>query len=160
MFLFLDVVADVLRQHRHLGVEALVFGAHPVELREHPLDDVVLLQRFQDHVFDLAVLDGLADGRIKDHFLDGGVDGELADDALHHVLLRLDRPRPELLEALEQVFHGLVIVLQQRDCVHGRSVPGRNCQQTAPPVRSDVRRWARALPLLSSTVRLKNRSTN
>ena len=49
-FLFLDVVADALGQHGVLGVEALVVGRQPVELGQHPLGHVVLLERLEDEV--------------------------------------------------------------------------------------------------------------
>ena len=53
VFLLLDVVADVLDQDGDLGVEALVLRVHVVELGEHPLDDVVLLEALEGDVLGL-----------------------------------------------------------------------------------------------------------
>src|SRR5512133_1710435 len=86
LFLLLDMVADVLHQDRHLGVEGVVLGRHGGQLAEQHLDHVVLLDGLGDQL--LAVLAGRGlDGRVVGLLLDGRVDLELLDDLLHHALL-------------------------------------------------------------------------
>ena len=104
-----------LDQHHALRLEALVVLVELLDFREHPLGDMVLLERFQHLVvglFQLVLLGGFADGRVEELLLDGGVDGKLADELVGDRLARV------LLEAGEQLLDALVIFLQESKRVH------------------------------------------
>ena len=102
----LDVVLDLLREHFHLGVIEIVFGAAGFELRDQHLGAVMLDIGFADGlVFDLA-----AAGGIEDLLFDERVDGQFLADLLREALLLVRRLR--LFEFGEQVFDLAVIGLQ------------------------------------------------
>jgi hypothetical protein len=117
LFLFLHVMADVLHEHLHLGLEALVLGVHAVELGEHPLHDVVLLEALERDVLGLG--HRRSRHRVEQLLLDGSVDGELLDDLVDDRALLGHRAVSRPLEPLEERLDGLVVVLEQRDRVHG-----------------------------------------
>ena len=66
----IDVVADVFRKHRELGVAVVVGTPVVIQLGDEHPRDVMLFVRFVHEV----LADMLADGRIEDVFLDDGVD--------------------------------------------------------------------------------------
>src|SRR5206468_467324 len=74
-------------------------------------------------------------GRIEDRLLDVGVLGQLLGDLRDQLLLGLRRVVARLLELLEQLLHGLVIVLQQRDRVHIYPLVVRRLRTPAVPSR-------------------------
>ena len=118
VLLLLDVVAHVLDEHGGLGLEALVGGVHVVELIEQPLHDVVLLEALEHDVIDL--LDGGPGDRVEDLLLDHRVLRELLDDLIDDLATLDERPVAGLLEALEELLDGLVVLFEQGDGVHRR----------------------------------------
>ena len=106
--LFLDVVADVLDQHRHLGPVALMAGIHCLELGECQLDEVMLLERLE-HVV-ASVRNEAPRGRVEDLLFDRGVDGQGFGDALYEVLAPLVGTITRLLEADEQLLDLAVVI--------------------------------------------------
>jgi hypothetical protein len=162
--LLLDVVAHVLHQHGHLGVEPLRLGVHPVDLGEDPLGHVVLLEGLEDVGLDLVV-ERPAD-RVQHLLLDGRVDRELLHDALDQLGLGLVGPVPRILELLEQILDGLVVVDEHLQGVraachsflHGsadsarptRDVPAQNmCAPAATRAGEPVGVAARGVPTTS-----------
>ena len=123
LLLFLHVVAHVLDEDGDLGVEALVLGIHRVELGQHPLHDVVLLEALEGDVLGLG--HGGPGDRVEELLLDGGVDGQLLDDPIDHRSLLGEGVVARLLEALEQRLDRLVVVLEEGDGVHARRATRR-----------------------------------
>jgi len=113
LFLFTNVVSDIIDEDRHLWGEALVVGAQSLDLRTEPLHHVVLLEALEDFVGHVRNL--LADGRVEDLLFDRRVSTELPDDRRCGLRLGRLRPLTRLLEGPEQSLHGLVIGLQKCD---------------------------------------------
>ena len=120
-FLLLDVVADVLHEHRDLGVEALVRGIEVDELGQHPLDDVVLFEALECDV--LGAGHRRPSDRIEHQLLDRGVDRQLLDDPIDDLSLLDMGAIARFLEALEQLLDGLVVVTEKGECIHAALVP-------------------------------------
>ena len=120
-FFLLDVVANVLDEHRGLGVEALVGGVHVGELGKHPLDHVVLLKTLERHL--LGAGNRRSRNRVEHLLLDGCVNRELFDDPIDDLALLDVRPISCLLEAFEESLDDLVVITQHCDGVHRQYVP-------------------------------------
>jgi hypothetical protein len=82
--LFLDVVIDVLAQHRHLRIEHRVGRVAPLDLGDQVLGAGMLDLGFVEQGL---VLDPGAHGGVEDFFLDRGVDGQLLADLAGQLLL-------------------------------------------------------------------------
>ena len=115
-FFLLDVVANVLDEHRGLGVEALVGGVHVGELGKHPLDHVVLLKTLERHL--LGTGNRRSRNRVEHLLLDGCVNRELFDDPIDDLAFLDVRPVSCLLEAFEESLDDLVVITQHCDGVH------------------------------------------
>ena len=111
VLLLLDVVAHVLHQDRDLGIEALVLRVEIDQLREQPLHDVMLLEALEGDV--LGARDGLTRDRVEHLLFDRGVNRELLDDPIDDLPLLDVGPITGLLEALEQLLDGLVVVAKK-----------------------------------------------
>jgi hypothetical protein len=118
--LLLDVVADVLHEHRDLRLEPLGPRIHALELRQHPLGHVVLLERLEDLV--LRLRHRLAHRRVEDRLLDLGVHRELLDDVVDDAAALDESTVARLLEALEQPLDCAVVVFEERDCIHSAAL--------------------------------------
>src|SRR3569833_1061216 len=149
----LHVVADVLGQHRDLRVDRLFVGVEVEQFGQHPHHDVVLLHALQDVV--LRLRHRLARRRVEDLLLDVRVDGQLLDDRVGDAALLVVSVLPRLLELLEQLLHGLVVVLEQHDRVgrhrfpHGVARSRRATWEFSSSFvisRATVRAWASARP--------------
>ena len=155
VLLLLDVVPDALHQHLELRVVPLVLGAHLLQLGERPLHHVVLLERFQHRLARLleATYGGLERrgtyGRVEEHLFHRGVDGELADDLVDDLLLRLVGALRQLLEFLEELLHFLVIALQEGDGVHSGNLLHAQCASAVRHARPPG--WNAVAPLTSAS---------
>ena len=98
-------------------------GSMSLELGQHPLDDVVLLEALEGDVLDCG--DGGPGDGVEELLLDGGVDRQLLDDAVDDLALLDEGPVAGVLELLEQLLDRAVVVLEHRDGVHGARVPER-----------------------------------
>ena len=83
-------------------------GVHDLELGECQLDEVMLLERFEDVV--AGILDEAPRRRVEDLLFDRGVDGQSFGDALNEVLAPLVGAITRLLEADEQLLDLAVVV--------------------------------------------------
>jgi hypothetical protein len=122
VLLLLDVVADALGQHPHLGVEALVGGGHLLELGERPLHHVVLLEGFEHAVG--RVGDRRPDPRVEHLLLDGGVGRQLLNELVDDVALLGRIVVVQVLVALEERLDVAVVVLEDGKRVHALVLPG------------------------------------
>nr|WP_254126997.1 hypothetical protein [Aquihabitans sp. G128] len=155
LLLFLHVVAHVLDEDGDLGVEALVVGVEVVDLREHPLDDVVLLEALEHDV--LGLRHGGAGDGVEEHLLDGCVLRQLLADPVGDLALVGVGAVTSLLEALEELLHGPVVVLEQGDGIHAVELPER--APHGPDVTPDPCSVRVILPSLPSGARTVRRGT-
>ena len=112
----LDVVLDVLLHDDRFGAPRLVADVERLELSHEDVDDVVLLEPFEDDVLRLGMRLQL---RVEDLFLDGLVDHQLALDRREQLGPCLDAPFGRALELGQELLELVVVVLEQRDRVHG-----------------------------------------
>ncbi len=91
-------------------------GVHVDELRQQPLDDVVLLEALEGDV--LGVRNGRSGDRVEDLLLDGRVHRELLDDPVDDLALLHVRSLTGLLEPLEQLLDGAMVIFEKGDGVH------------------------------------------
>ena len=116
--LLVDMVADILDEHRHLCIEALMGRVELGQFGKQPLDHVMLLEAFERDV--LRTGHGGACYRIKNLLLDCGVHRKLFDDPVDDLALFDQCVGTCLLEALEQRLDGLVVVAEKCDRIHER----------------------------------------
>jgi len=129
LFLLLHVVAHVLDQHGHLGVEALLVRIHGIELGQQPLDDVVLLEALEDDV--VRIGNGRPGHRVEKLLLYRGVLRQLFDDAIDQIALLDVGTIARLLETPEKALRGLVVIFEHPDCIHKVAIPRTSPQHTA-----------------------------
>ena len=98
-----------LDQNRDLGVEALVLRVHVQEFGQQPLHDVMLFETLEYIVGD-GVVHAL-DERVEDRLFDGRMHSQLVDDLLDQLGLGLVCTITGLLELLEELLDGSVVVL-------------------------------------------------
>jgi hypothetical protein len=109
--LFLDdMKLDTLDQQHHLRPEPLMRRREPVELCEHRLRRVMLLQRFE-HIL-LVIGERLSHRRVEKLFFDRGVARQFLDDLLCQLLASARRVRSRPLEASKQRPDRLVILFE------------------------------------------------
>ena len=121
LLLLLDVVLDVLDQHRRLGGEPLVVGLHRRELDDEDVGDVVLLVGLEHVVLDLG--QQLAHARVHHLVLEVGVHGQQLDDPVDQPALGDGRVRRRPSRSPEGLADLLVVVLEQDDRVGGHLAP-------------------------------------
>ena len=126
--LLFDVMSYVLDENGDLGIEALMTGVHVGELRQQPLHDVVLFEAFEGN--GLGVGNYLAGERVEDLLLDRCMHRKFFDDPVDDLALLYVCSRPGLLEPLEQLLDGVVVIFEKGDCVHDKELPARETSQT------------------------------
>lgn len=134
LFLFVHVVHHVLAQHRQLRLEAFFPAAHPLQLGERRLRDVVFFQGLE-HIL-LEVRHARSQRRIEKLFLDLGVDRELLAQAPEYLVSSRVVDVTVVEEAFEEPLHRRMVFLEKRDCVHETETASRiaGCNRTGSGV--------------------------
>ena len=100
VFLFAHMMADLLDEHRDLGVETLVGRLHLLQVGQEPLQAEMLFQRLQDHR--LCRRGCLQRRRIEEQLLDLRLRTQLSGDLRCDLRFRGERAVPRALELPEE----------------------------------------------------------
>jgi hypothetical protein len=125
VFLFLDVMLDVLAEHFDRRLEVLVVAAHALDLGDQLLRGAVLDLGLVDQVLFLLAFEGFLRSGVEHLFLDRRVHCQQLADALRdRGLLFLLR----LLEFFEQRGHHAVVLFEERNRVARRVAAAAGCR--------------------------------